>query len=166
MGFRSGDYVVHPTYGVGNIMRLEERQLAEVETRLYYVLAIDRGTVWVPVHSNGSTLLRAVTSKQELDQYRVLLRSRPTTLERDYKKRRLKINERLKQGSFLDLCEVVRDLTAHGWKSHIGDGEAALLLQASNNLSREWAASAGMSVPEALHEVNALLLAGREAHAS
>ena len=166
MGFRSGDYVVHPTYGVGSIVRLEERQLAEAEVRLYYVLAIDKGTVWVPVRSNGSTLLRAVTSKQELDQYRVLLKSRPAALERDYKKRRLEINERLKQGSFWVLCEVVRDLTAHGWKWRIGEGEAALLLQACNNLSREWAAAAGMSVPEALHEVNALLLAGREAHAS
>jgi RNA polymerase-interacting CarD/CdnL/TRCF family regulator len=166
MGFRSGDYVVHPIYGVGSIVRLEERQLAEAERRWYYVLAINKSTVWVPVHADGSTLLRAVTSNQELDRYRVVLKSRPTTLERDYKKRRFEINERLKTGSFWVLCEVVRDLTAHGWKRRMSEGEAALLLQACTNLSREWAAAAGMSVPEALHEVNALLLAGREAHAS
>ncbi len=166
MRFRPGDYVVHPTYGVGNIVRLEERQLAEAEVRLYYVLAIDKGTVWVPVRSNGSTLLRAVTSKHELDQYRTLLKSRPTTLQRDYKKRRLEINERLQQGSFGMLCEVARDLTALGWKRPVSEGDAALLLQVNNNLWREWAAASGLSVPEAVHEVSALLTAGREAYQS
>jgi RNA polymerase-interacting CarD/CdnL/TRCF family regulator len=166
MGFRPGDYVVHPTYGVSSIVRLEERQLAEAEVRLYYVLAIDKGTLWMPVRSPESTLLRAVTTKQELDQYRALLKSRPTTLQRDYKKRRIEINERLKQGSFWVLCEVVRDLTACGWKRPVSEGDSALLLQASNNLWREWAAAAGVSLPEAVHEVSALLMAGREAYKS
>jgi len=164
MGFRPGDDVVHPTYGIGNIVRLEERQLAETEVRLYYVMAIEKGTVWVPVQSKGSTLLRAITTKHELDQYRTLLKSRPTTLQRDYKKRRLELNERLKQGSFGTLCEVVRDLTARGWKRSVSDGDTGLLLQVSNNLWREWAAASGLSVSEAIHEVNALLLAGREAY--
>jgi RNA polymerase-interacting CarD/CdnL/TRCF family regulator len=79
----------------------------------------------MPVHSDGSTLLRAVTSNRELDQYRVLLKSRPTTLERDYKRRRFELNQRLKTGSFWVLCEVVRDLTAYGWKR----GLAATSLQ-------------------------------------
>ena len=166
MRFRPGDCVVHPTYGVGNIVRLEERQLAEAELRLYYVLTIDKGTVWVPVGSNGSTLLRAVTSRQELDRYRTLLKSRPTTLQRDYKKRRVEISERLKQGSFWTLCEVVRDLTAYGWKRSVSDGDTTLLLQVSNNLWREWAAAAGLSVPEAAHEVSALLMAGQDAYKS
>ena len=164
MEFQSGDNVVHPSYGVGNIIRLEERQLAEAEMRLYYVLAIDTTTVWVPVHSDGSTSLRAVTAKQDIDQYRTLLKSRPTPLERDHNKRRLEINERLKQGSFRVMCEVVRDLTACGWYKQIGEVDASLLQKVRGNLRREWAAAAGVPIPEAIQEVDALLLAGREAY--
>ncbi len=94
MGFRSGDDVVHPTYGVGSILRLEERQLAEAELRWYYVLAAGKNTVWMPVQSDESDTLRSVTTQHELGQYRTLLRSRPATLERDYKKRRLEISAR------------------------------------------------------------------------
>ncbi|HEY4690395.1 MAG TPA: CarD family transcriptional regulator [Anaerolineae bacterium] len=164
MQFKAGDDVVHPAHGVGHIVRLEERQLAEAELRWYYVMTTEKGTVWVPVHSAGSIGLRTVTAKQELDQYRHLLKSRPTPLERDHKKRRLEVNTRLKQGSFRVLCEVVRDLTAFGWHGRIGEGDAAFLTKLRDNLRREWAAAAGLSMPEADQEVDSLLLAGREAH--
>jgi CarD family transcriptional regulator len=166
MKFKSGDDVVHPTYGVGNILRLEERQFAEAELRLYYVLAIDKSTVWVPVHSDGSTILRTVTRHQELDQYRILLKSRPTALEHDHRRRRLDINERLKQGSFRALCEVVRDLAARGWYRQMSGTDAGLLKKLSDNLWREWAVAADMSMPEVIQEVGALLQLGRDVYKS
>ena len=166
MEFKSGDDVVHPSYGLGKIVRLEERQLAEAEMRWYYVLAIGKNTVWVPVQSDGATALRAVTARQELDQYRALLKSRPATLERDRNKRRLEINERLKQGSFRAVCEAVRDLTALGWYRRIGDGDATVLDKILDNLRREWAAATGTSILEAIQEVDALLQTGREVHQS
>ncbi|HLF28489.1 MAG TPA: CarD family transcriptional regulator [Anaerolineae bacterium] len=45
MQFKAGDDVVHPAYGLGSVVRLEERELAEAERRLYYVLNIDQSTV-------------------------------------------------------------------------------------------------------------------------
>jgi CarD family transcriptional regulator len=142
MEFRTGDDVVHPDYGVGSIMRLEERQLAGVEMQQHYVLAIGKATVWVPVRADGSTALRTVTSKHELEQYRRVLTSCPTTLQRDHNKRRLEIHERLKPGSFLSMCEIVRDLTARGWYRPLGGGDAAQLQKVRDNLLREWAVAA------------------------
>ncbi len=66
MEFKPGDDVVHPNYGVGNIMRLEERELATGGMRWYNVLTIGTATVWMPVLANGSTILRAVTRKEDL----------------------------------------------------------------------------------------------------
>ena len=164
MEFRTGDDVVHPAHGVGSVLRQEERQLAGGELCQYYVLAIGPATVWVPVHADGSTSLRAVTAKKDLDQYRAVLRSRPAVLDRDHNKRRLEINTRLTQGSFRVLCEVVRDLTALGWYRRIGEADAALLQKVRDNLGREWAKAAGLSLPEALQEIDELLLTGRETH--
>ena len=164
MEFRSGDDVVHPNYGVGNIVRLEERELATSGMRWYYVLAIGTATVWMPVHADGSTTLRAVTRKQDLEQYRTVLSSRPTVLDRDYKKRRLDLSERLTHSSFRVMCEIVRDLTALGWDRPTGETDATLLKKIRDNLWREWAVATGQSDQEAIQEVQALLRAGRVAY--
>jgi len=164
MEFATGDYVVHPSYGVGNILRLEEKRLAEAELRLYYVLAVENSTVWVPVNSTGAIGLRRVTPKQELDQYRRILKSKPTTLDRDHHKRRFEINERLKRGSFLAVCEAARDLTAHGWHKPLNDVDASMLHKVRDNLCREWAASEGVTVADAAREVDSLLHTAQETY--
>ena len=164
MDFRTGDDVVHPNYGVGSIVRLEERELAASGMRWYYVLAIGTATVWMPMQADGSTTLRAVTRKQDLEQYRAVLSSRPVLLDRDYKKRRLDLIERLTHSSFRVMCEIVRDLSALGWDKPMGETDASLLKKVQDNLRREWAAATGQSPQEAIQEVEALLKAGRVAH--
>ncbi len=164
MEFRSGDEVVHPNYGVGSIVRLEERQLAEARTRLYYVLAFGNMTVWIPVKTTGPSTLRAVTASRDLDHYRTLLKSRPMELDHDYKKRRLDINEQLAHGSFQVVCEIVRDLTALGWHRPLTGLDASLLTKVRESLWKEWAVSTGQSLPDAIQEVTELLLAGEQTY--
>ncbi|HSD85392.1 MAG TPA: CarD family transcriptional regulator [Anaerolineae bacterium] len=162
MDFSTGDEVVHPNYGVGHIVRMEERQLAEAKTRLYYVLAFGKATVWIPVDNGAASALRLVTAAGDLDHYRTLLKSCPVELDRDYKKRRLDINEQLTQGSFQVTCEIVRDLTALGWHRTLTGIDASLLSKVRTNLCEEWAASTGRPLPEAIQEVTTLLQAGEE----
>jgi RNA polymerase-interacting CarD/CdnL/TRCF family regulator len=166
MGFISGDDVVHPSYGVGNIVRLEDRQLAEVEVRQYYVLAFGKTTVWLPVQAEPASPLRLVTAPRELDQYRTVLKSCPATLDRDYKKRRLDLNQQLAHGSFQVVCEVVRDLTALGWHKPMNELDSSMLKKVRANLWQEWATSTGQPLPEAIQEVNALLQAGEQTYKS
>ncbi len=164
MKFQSGDEVFHPNYGVGSVMRLEERQLAEAETRLYYVLAFGNTTVWTPVNPTGPSTLRPVTAPRDLDRYRRLLKSRPVELDRDSKKRRLDINEQLTHGTFQVICEIVRDLTALGWRRPLTGIDALLLSKTRETLWQEWAASTGQPLPDAIREVTTLLDAGEQAY--
>jgi RNA polymerase-interacting CarD/CdnL/TRCF family regulator len=157
MSFKAGDSVVHPIYGVGRIVRLEDRSLAEDETRLYYVIVADKSTVWVPVDAGQGIGLRQLTPKRDLDGYRHVLKSDPTPLDKDHKKRRSEIIERLKAGSFRMMCEVVRDMTARSRRKPLYDADTALLQKARIDLCREWAASDGVSVEMAFQEVDALL---------
>jgi CarD family transcriptional regulator len=161
MEFDAGDYVVHPSYGVGNIVRLEEKRLAEADLRLYYVLAVEHSTVWVPVQATGAVGLRRVTPRQELEQYRRVLKGKPTALDRDHHKRRAEINERLKRGTFLAICEATRDLAAHGWHKPLNDVDASMFQKVHDNLCREWAASEGVTVADAAREVDGLLQAAQ-----
>jgi len=161
MQFKTGDYVVHPTHGVGNIVRLEQRRLVGDETRLYYVIVADKSTVWVPVDTDQAARLRPVTPRRDLDRYRRMLKGDPITLQKDHVKRRTEILERLKQGSFEAMCALVRDLTARARLKPLSEAEMALLQKLRLDLCREWAVVDDVPVEEAIREVDALLSADR-----
>jgi RNA polymerase-interacting CarD/CdnL/TRCF family regulator len=163
MPFEVKDWVVHSQHGVGQVVKLETREFAPGTARLYYEIALAKGTIWVPVDGSPSSL-RKLTAKRDLAQYRGLLKSAPTALAADHRQRQLELTERLRQGTFRARCEVVRDLTAHGWRRPLGEGSAALLRAAHEGLDQEWAAAEGLSLSEAAQEVNTLLSEGRLLH--
>ena len=164
MQFKAGDTVVHPAHGLGRIARLEQKRLAESEPRWYYVIDLGQGTIWVPVDSHEPIGLRKVTSHDELDQCRHLLKSKPVVLEKDHHRRRLEIGERIKLGSFRIMCEVVRDLTAFGWNRTLSDVDATTLQKVRASVSREWALAANVTADQANREIETLLQSGRRAH--
>jgi RNA polymerase-interacting CarD/CdnL/TRCF family regulator len=164
MQFKVGDRVVHPAYGIGHIVNVEERQFSEKATRLYYKVMLPKRTVWIPVKPQETGGLRLVTAKSELDQYRNLLKSPPVPLETKHHLRHLELSSRLKQGSFQVLCEVVRDLTAWGWRKPLGPTDTTTLRKTRESLYREWATAADVSIVEAIKEIDSLLLTTQPAY--
>ena len=163
MRFEVNDWVVHPQHGVGRVVKLESREFDPGTARLYYEVAISKGTIWVPVDGPPSGI-RKLTAKHDLAQYRSVLKSRPKPLGTDHRQRQLELTGRLRQGTFQARCEVVRDLTAHSWDKPLGEGSATLLRTAHEVLYQEWAAAEGLSLSEATHEIEALLLEGRQTY--
>lgn len=108
-------------------------------------------------------MLRLATAKSDLDQYRNLLKSPPVPLEKNHHRRHLELINRLKQGSFRDVCEVVRDLTAWGRRKPLGQTDTATLQKTRESLYQEWAAAAGVSTMEAIKEIDSLLVTARQA---
>lgn len=159
--FKSDDWVVHPQHGIGRVVKLETRQFGQTSAQPYYEIALTKGTIWVPVDgpANG---LRKLTSKADMGRYRGVLKSRPKPLATDHRRRQLELTDRLKESSFGARCEIVRDLTAHSWAKPLGESSAGLLRLAHEVLDQEWAAAQGLSLTEAAHEVQALLLEGRQ----
>jgi RNA polymerase-interacting CarD/CdnL/TRCF family regulator len=166
MRFKIGDYVVHLAHGLGQIVNLEKKHLSGGEARLYYEVVTQKSTVWVPVQTESEGTLRSLTAKSELAHYQQILKRKPEALNADRRLRLAELNERLKQGSFQALCEVVRDLTAHGWRKPLSDSDAALLRRISDNLCQEWAAAAGVTVVEASQLITALMFETKRAYAT
>lgn len=164
MQFKVGDFLVHPIYGLGDIVKIEEKRFAEIGARLYYEIALPTSTIWIPVEAQATVGLRSVTAKSDLDRYRDLLKSPPVPLNNDQPQRRhMELARRLKQGSFQVMCEVVRDLTALGWQKSLSPRDKAILQQTRERLCQEWAIAAGMSIAEAIKEVKSLLGTTQEA---
>jgi len=162
MQFNVGDSVVHPAHGVGRIVKIEKKRFSEKERRLYYKLIWPELTVWIPVEAQATIRLRLVTAKNDLDQYRNLLKSPPVPLPQKHRQRHLELVSRLKQSSFQVVCEAVRDLTAWGWRKPLGSADTTILKKARESLYREWAAAADISIAEATKEIDTLLQATQE----
>jgi len=165
MPFEIDEQVVCHAYGIGRIVRVVMKQYLEAEARLYYEIAIGKSTVWMLVEAaslvNG---LRSITPKADLAHYRDVLRSRPIPLTADSRRRQLEVASRLRVGTFLGMCEVVRDLSARGWHRPPGETDSTLLRKTRDALCQEWMASEGVSMLTATAEVNALLVEARQAY--
>ena len=159
MQLKIGDLVVHPAFGIGHIVEIEEKQFPEQRARLYYKVTQPKHTMWILVEAQEASGLRLVTAKSDLDQYRDLLKSAPVPLNTDHQQRHLELMSRLKQGSFRGVCEVMRDLTAWGWRKPLGQADTTTLQKTRDSLYQEWAMAAGVSTTEAIKEIGSLLLA-------
>jgi RNA polymerase-interacting CarD/CdnL/TRCF family regulator len=148
---------MHPVYGLGHLVKIEEKQFSEMGARLYYKITLPKSTVWTPVEAQATIGLRLVTARSDLDHYRDLLKSRPVPLHKDHRQRHLELVSRLNQGSFQVVCEVVRDLTAWGRRKPLNRTDTLTLKKTQESLYQEWATAAGVSIAEAIKEVKSLL---------
>jgi CarD family transcriptional regulator len=155
--FEIGDRVVHPQHGVGQIVKLEEREFERGDTRNYYEIHIPGGsTVWVPVDLANSGL-RRLAYKSELDHCRGILRARPAPLTEDGRVRQATLVAHLKQGTIAAQCEVVRDLSAFVAHKPAYGTITSFLEAMLRVLSQEWAIVEEISTSEALSEIHSLL---------
>ena len=159
MKFAIGDKVVHPQHGVGFVSGLAEKQFGPSAARMYYVVSIPDTTLWVPVELSTSGL-RKLGLNSELEQCRQVLQDSPQVLNAG-KELLSNLSARIKEGSIIAQCEVVRDLTAFGWQKSLYGPLADFQRMALNVLCQEWAAVKGITQAEASYEINDLLKKGR-----
>ena len=154
--FEIGEKVVHPHHGVGFISGLEKKKFEPNSARTYYVVSILDTTLWVPVDHNSTSKLRKLSTKSEIEQCIQVLRDKPKTLSpgRDMLSN---LSAHIKQGTIIAQCEVVRDLTAYSIKKPLLGTLADFLNSTLTVLQQEWAAVKGISIAEAMDEINDLL---------
>lgn len=159
MPLKIGDQVVHPAFGIGHIVEIEEKQFSEERVRPSYKITRLNNIMWILVEAQEASGLRLVTARSDLDQYRTVLKSLPVPLTTSPQQRQLELLSRLKQGSFQNLCEVLRDLTAKSRQKPLDQADTTILQKTQDSLYQEWAVAAGLSVNEAMREVESLLQA-------
>jgi len=157
MIFKVGDKVVHPQHGVGHVVKLENREFEPGVIKGYYEISIPGGsTLWAPVDLQTSGL-RKLAAKNEIARCRKILESRPSPLLADPRLRQTDLADRLKLGTLRSQCEVVRDLYAHGEHKSLYGTIAGFFRTAQTVLCQEWAIVEGITLQEAIEEVNSLL---------
>ena len=156
MDFHEGDPVMHWTYGLGTIVRLEERNLSGSDM-LYYAVQIGDMTVWVPADDKLKSRLRPPTLKAKFMHLLTILSGPSETLPIDRQERRLLLLEWLKNGRAESLCRVIRNLSAYRNIHPLNETDHALLKRSQNALLGEWGLALSVTPAQAEIELNRLL---------
>lgn len=163
MNFNTGDTVMHWSYGIGQIVDLEERDLSGLKS-LYYAVQMRDLMIWVPADGDVKSRLRTPTPKPRFKRLLAILSGPSQPLPEDRLVRRTHLLELLKDGRPESLCQIIRDLTAyHKQKGKpMNDNDQMVLKQARNTLLGEWGFVLSVTHAQAELELHRLLTAAPE----
>lgn len=153
MKFQSGEWVVHCTYGLGQVKSIEERTFGN-NTLLYYMVQVEDLTIWVPADENLQNRLRYPTSEAGFRKLLTTLSAPAEKLPEDRRQRNLHLLEMLKDGGAESLCKVIRDLTAYRHDRSWSDHDNELMRRTQKALIGEWSYILSVTPHEAEVELN------------
>ncbi len=158
MNFHDGDTVMHWTYGLGQIVRLEERDLYGSKS-LYYAVQVKDMMVWVPADDQLESRLRFPTPKNRFKRLLALLTGPSEKLPEDRLERKSILLKLLTDGRPESLCQIIRDLSAYQ-KQKVGplnNNDHSILKQSRSTLLGEWGFVLSISPAQAEFELHRLL---------
>lgn len=156
MNYHIGDQVVHWNYGPGTIIGIDEKVLAN-KARKYYVVEVERMTVWVPVGEAGEKSIRPPTPSAEFKKLLKLLRGPCKQLPDQQSLRQNELSERMKKRTLADVCCIIRDLVARSRTQKLNRNDAETLRRAEEFLLNEWELALRMPRETAQQEMDSLL---------
>ena len=159
MDFYEGDPVMHWTYGLGRVVRLEERDLSGSNI-LYYAVQIGDMTVWVPADGKLESRLRPPTTVSGFRKLLGILSGPGTPLPENRQERRTRLLELLMDGRAESLCQIICDLSASQKIKALNDNERTLLKQSRTALLGEWGFVQSITPAQAELELQRTLSSG------
>ena len=150
-GFKTLEYIVYPAHGVGQIVAIEEQQVAGYTLELFVVnFARDKLTLKVPApkvaHGAIRKLADAALVQKSLDCLTGRARIKRTMWSRRAQEYEAKINS----GDLIAIAEVVRDLYRSDAQPEQSYSERQLFEAALDRMAREIAAVQKLTDTEAL----------------
>ena len=160
-GFKTGEFVVYPAHGVGQIMAIEEQEIAGAKLELFVINFVkDKMTLRVPTAKIVSVGMRKLappeTVKKSLDTLKGRARIKRTMWSRRAQEYEAKINS----GNLVAIAEVVRDLFRSESQPEQSYSERQLYEAALDRMVRELAAVEDITETEAVKEIEGALAKG------
>lgn len=139
--FKVGDMSVHPKHGVGQVVAIEETQVAGKPSPMYVLRLLATGMkVLVPTASAERVGLRPVMEKGEAQVIFDILRTPEVAVDVQPWNRRIRAyTEMLQSGSPTEIAKVLRDMYRLKFDKDLSFGERRLLDQARGLLVQELA---------------------------
>jgi CarD family transcriptional regulator len=158
--FKSGDFVVYPTHGVGKVTGLEQETIAGSLLKLVVVtFENDRMTLRVPINKMETSGLRKVSSQKIMDDAVTTLKGRARIKRTMWSRRAQEYEDKINSGDPILIAEVVRDLHRNVGQPDQSFSERQIYEVALERLAGEFAAVEKIEKNQATEKLEAVLQA-------
>ncbi len=142
--FRPNDYIVYPAHGVGQIVSIEEQEVAGYKLELFVItFEKDKMTLRVPTHKAIDIGMRSLSSPDVIDQAMKTLKGKAKVKRAMWSRRAQEYEQKINSGDLISIAEVVRDLHRTDDQREQSYSERQLYEAALERLTREVAAVSG-----------------------
>ena len=109
--FKIGEVVVYPKHGVGEIVNIQNMEIANIKTK-FYVVKMEQAklTIRVPLDKQEEVGLRKISSKKIVEEVFDTLKLKPKIRRIMWSRRAQEYDTKIFSGEPLKIAEVVRDL--------------------------------------------------------
>ncbi|SEO86697.1 transcriptional regulator, CarD family [Salinihabitans flavidus] len=158
--FRPNDYVVYPAHGVGQIISIEDQEIAGIAMELFVIsFEKDKMTLRVPTNKATEVGMRSLSSPDVISQAMKTLKGKAKVKRAMWSRRAQEYEQKINSGDLIAIAEVVRDLHRTDDQREQSYSERQLYEAALERLTREVAAVAGGDEVSAAKQVDDVLMA-------
>ena len=151
LGFKTGEYVVYPAHGVGQIVSIEEQEVAGMTLELFVIsFEQDKLTLRVPVAKIKSVGMRHLAEEDMVTQALTTVTGRARVKRTMWSRRAQEYEAKINSGDLIAISEVVRDLYRSEEQPEQSYSERQLFEQAMDRMSREISAVNKLTLTEAI----------------
>ena len=157
--FRPNEFVVYPAHGVGQIVSIEEQEVAGFKLELFVItFEKDKMTLRVPTHKATEIGMRPLSAPDVVSKALDTLKGKAKVKRAMWSRRAQDYEQKLNPGALMAIAEVVRDLHRHDDQREQSYSERQLYEAALERLTREVAAVSGVDTGAAAKKVDDVLL--------
>ena len=152
--FKSGDYAVYPSHGVGKILDIENIKVADQKFEVMTIhFEREKLTIKVPTAQIEKIGIRHLVTKKQMDQVFDILRSGVKKLKGMWSRRAQEYESKINSGDIILLSEVLRDLTRDIQDEERSYSERIIYETAIYRLASEYSAISGIDFEKARDEI-------------
>ena len=158
VGFKTGDFVVYPTHGVGKIIGIETQEISGISLQVIIInFDKDRMTLRVPVSKAKNSGLRRLSTRKVMDAALTTLKGRSRVKRAMWSRRAQEYEAKINSGDLVSIAEVVRDLYRSEAQPEQSYSERQLYEAALDRMAREIAAVEKMDEASAVAKIDDVL---------
>jgi CarD family transcriptional regulator len=161
-GFKTSEFIVYPAHGVGQIVALEEQEVAGFKLELFVITFVkDKMTLRVPTGKVAGVGMRKLAEPDVVKKALDILLGRARIKRTMWSRRAQEYETKINSGDLAAISEVVRDLYRSEAQPEQSYSERQLYEAALDRMAREVAVVQKLTESEALKAIDAQLQKGQ-----
>ena len=154
--YQKGDWIVHTSYGVGQIRKIEKKPIHGEKVKVFRVKTSD-AVYWLPVKKADNDRVRRIAGKKELKKVLKKLSTKPEKIGKNYRSRNAHISEVFSNDSIEMKVELLRDLLGLRQRKIWSNTEYDAAVKIFKQLANEYSIVHEVGIKKARTQINDLI---------